>query len=465
MKKVISMIIASTMLIGAISGCGTKENPAVKDGKIQLSVSHWANQAANPKAYEMQMKQKAEFEALNPDVEIIPDEWSYDVQTYLAKAEAGTLPILYKTHFTEINKIKDLGYAADLTEISKKYGLYDEIDESIRSVISNEDKVIFIPSDTYTMGLVMNIDLFKQAGLTDSNCQPIIPETFEELAQTAKTITEKTGKAGFVFPTAENGGGWTFTLLAWNFGGEFMEEKDGKWIATFGKNKSIDALEWLKDMKWKYNTMPSVTKVNNEDVTKLVGTGQAAMAIIHPKQSHGLMTNYGMDPKNIGYAKMPEGPAGRVTLLGGQVYAVSNQATSEQIDAAYRWLDFLGVTSIELSEEAKKNLRETYQMRNQEKLALIGIYDVNLLSSGTEKQKYLIDLAEEFRNIPKENVESYNDKEGVELRAEERICAQDLYSILDSCIQEVFTNENADCAEIMENAASEFQKNFLDYEN
>ncbi|MDO5585998.1 MAG: hypothetical protein Q4G53_02805 [Clostridia bacterium] len=40
--------------------------------------------------------------------------------------------------------------------------------------------------------------------------------------------------------------------------------------------------------------------------------------------------------------------------------------------------------------------------------------------------------------------------------------AQQLYATLDRCLQEVMTNENADCAAILEKANSDFQSNYLD---
>ena len=37
-----------------------------------------------------------------------------------------------------------------------------------------------------------------------------------------------------------------------------------------------------------------------------------------------------------------------------------------------------------------------------------------------------------------------------------------LYALLDACIQEVLTNENADCAALIQKAASDFQQNYLE---
>ena len=49
-----------------------------------------------------------------------------------------------------------------------------------------------------------------------------------------------------------------------------------------------------------------------------------------------------------------------------------------------------------------------------------------------------------------------------ELRPEEPVCAQELYGILDGCIQEVLTNKDADPATLLEKANADFQSNYLD---
>ena len=48
------------------------------------------------------------------------------------------------------------------------------------------------------------------------------------------------------------------------------------------------------------------------------------------------------------------------------------------------------------------------------------------------------------------------------LHPEEPVCAQELYGILDNCIQAVLTDKNADCAELLKKANSDFQQNYLD---
>ena len=49
-----------------------------------------------------------------------------------------------------------------------------------------------------------------------------------------------------------------------------------------------------------------------------------------------------------------------------------------------------------------------------------------------------------------------------DIQPEEPACCQQLYGILANCIQEVWTDENADCAAIMEKANADFQRDYLD---
>lgn len=360
-KKALLLLLACTLSITALSSCKQKQikSTTTEDGKTLISVGLWPNKEAEPKSYERMEQLREDFMAKYPDIYIQQDNWKFDVQSFMAKAEGGTLPTLYRAFFTEANRIMDLGYAADITEAVKAHGYYDKINEYLLGNISKNDKIYLIPSDMYTLGLVINMNLFREADLIDSEGYPMIPETFDELRKTAKIITEKTGKAGFVLPTAENAGGWNFMPLAWSFGVNFMEEKDGKWTSTFASDECTAALQFVRDMKWEDNSLPSNTKINADEVMKLIGTDQAAMSFAHPGQLNSLVNSYNMDIKSIGFAKMPAGPKKSVTLMGGSFYVIEPNATPEQIDAALKWIEFTGTTP-DMDDEGKARFREPF---------------------------------------------------------------------------------------------------------
>ena len=64
---------------------------------------------------------KAKMEEKYPNVEVVPDKSVYDPKTFFAKASSGQLPTIILTPLTELDKIVDAGYAADLTSYMEKY--------------------------------------------------------------------------------------------------------------------------------------------------------------------------------------------------------------------------------------------------------------------------------------------------------------------------------------------------------
>lgn len=462
-KKILSLMLAVTVVTGLMASCANKKE-TVADGKVVISVGCWPDEEANPKEYAARMQQKEEFEAANPDIVIEPDTWVYDVQTFAAKAEGGTLPTLYNVFATDARKIMELEYSADVTEAMKNNGYYEAISDEIMNEISLDGKVYMIPLSVYSLGLVLNLNLFREAGLMNADGTPQVPETFDDVKSMAKVIKEKTGKAGFLFPTTGNGGGWNFTNLAWSFGGSFMEETGDGWKSSFTDGVT-EALEFLHNMKWEDNSLPVETLINNSDAMKLVGTDQAAMAFANPGQVNLLTSQYGMSTENIGYAKMPEGPAGRIALMGGEYMAIAPNSTAEQIDAAFKWLEFRGSTpSTELTEESKAAVRRSYQSQ-KDSGNVIGIKDISIWTDTNAVQAYKYEVMEEMRNIDEKNVAHYNNKEGIKYHTEERMCAQELYALLDSCIQEVLNNEGADCKAVIDKAEADFQNNYLNNED
>ena len=458
-KKIIAMAMSVILAVGMAAGCSEKGG----DGKVAVTIGNWPNPEANPEYYEVREKSKQTFMEKYPDVDFKTDEFVYDTQVFLARAEGKTLPTLYNTHFTEAKMIIQNGYAAELTEVLKERGYYEKLTEYVIESASDGGKIYLMPASCYTMGLVINLDLFEKAGLVAEDGTPQVPETFDELAEMAKTIKEKTGKAGFVFPTKENLGGWYFSILGWAYGVDFMEQIDGKWTATFDTKEMVNAVNYLKKLRWDDGTLPVNALIGNGDMMQMIATGEAAMTFAHPDQVTDLVVSYGMDKDSIGYAKMPAGPESRVTLMGGAYNVCREDATKEQINACLDWLQVIGFSPDVTDEDLVAYDEELKGYHEQERI--IGIEDLtvwNEKSNATQKKK---EVRDKYVNVNLNHVKSYNDKSGIEYRVEEPVCAQNLYKIMDGVIQEVLSNKDADVEKLVKDANYNLQKNFLDYEN
>ena len=465
--KVISLVLALVLVI-AMTGCiGTKVGQGDgrdADGNLHISISGSPVErtADNAKIYDLFQENKAKFEAENPGVLVDPDAWTYDVKNYMTKAEGGALPTMYYTSPTEVNNIIANGYAADITKIVEKFG-YDKMldNEKYGKLYMRDGKYygIIRNGSLYDMGIAYNVDLFRKADLLDENGVPKFPQTWDELAETAKIIKEKTGKAGFAIATTNNQGGWHFMNIMWAFGADFMENKDGKWTATFASEEGVAALQYIKDLKWKYDVLQDELLADIQVGGRMLATGDAAMIITQFGPLNNYADKYGLKSNNVAMSKMPAGPAGRFSQVGANIYMFSG--TDEQNEMCFKWLEMLGQGPA-VTEETKEEWAKNYEIK-AEKGHLIGVRGSDAWIN-EDRIEAEMEAMEPYRNVESKFFDDYLNGEGVEYKFEPERCVQQMYAALDNALQTVLLDENADCKTVLEKVQADFQANFLDKE-
>jgi len=460
MTKAVALVLVLVLATGMLAGCGAGGSDKNDKGQTVINVGNWpAKEGIDLTNIEAR---KVAFEAANPDVEVKPDMWNFDRKTFYAKAAGGQLPTVYQAGFTEVAEIINSELSSDLTAATKEKGIYDMLNPQVRDAMGKDGHVYALPKVVDVMGLAYNTELFEKAGLVEADGTPKAPKTWDEFVEFAVQIKEKTGKAGIVFPTSKHGG-WLFTIIGWGHGVDFMEkDENGKWKATFNTPEAVKALQWVKDLKWKYDVVPAQALVTGDQWWELLGTGNAGMTIAAPSGAVPSVVRYGMTPKQLGFLPMPAGPEKHVTLITGEIWCISQAATEAQIDAGVRWLQT--ASNFEVTEEFKQTKQDEIA-KKKESNQLIGVKLMNPWSKESEAYQYEHALIDENINIDPKQVKLYNDFVAdcpAEIQAEEPVCCQELYETLGACMQELFTNKDADCAELLAKAAADFQSNYLD---
>lgn len=457
-----AMLLLTVCAMGVFSGCTDKRGLPEKnsDGKVQFSIGSWPDDT-NKENKEFKDKRKALFEENNPEYSVVADTYTYDTKTFTMKASGGTLPTAYDTWFTEIGKIIKEGQAADITPYMDKYGFSEGMNPELLDLVKDEDgKIYGIPWVAYKMGLYINKSIFKQAGLVNPDGSVMYPKTYEEVAEFAKIIKEKTGIPGLVLMTSNNNGGWNFMNIAWSYGVNFMEQDaDGKWKAIFDTQQMRDAVQYIYDLKWKYDVLPANTVIDFTELKKIFGTYQAGMFIGNPPRSE-LCTKFGMKREDLMLVSVPAGPSGRYAQMGGNLRMFSPDATPAQIEGAFKWTMF-DVISKTLTEEEIKTKEENY-----ERTIADGGIVLNKLAFDlwTDPQRIAMEreISTKYTNVDPADYEDYFENDEVTIRPEEPVCSQELYTVLDGVIQEVLTNKDVDIAELVTTANNDFQANHLD---
>lgn len=453
--KKTTALLAALIAVGALGGCGAEKD----NGKIKLSVSNWPSDT-DGESLAIQNKTRDGFMEANPDIDVIGDTYKYDTKTFTMKATANQLPTMYKTFFTEIKQIIKNGYAADITDAMQAHGYDTAMNPELLEFVTDENGRIFgVPTDAYKLGLYINKPLFREAGLVNADGTVKEPDTWEEVAEFSKIIREKTGKAGFVYPTTNNCGGWLFLNIAWSYGVEFENQReDGTWEATFDTPEAREALQYIKDLKWKYDALVADTVIDQDTMYKYFSTSQGAMMLRDvPYSGYG----YGLPLEELHATKMPKGPAGRFSQMGGNLWMFSAAATSEEIEAGFKWLEYTGFTPEVTDERLEKYGNDLKQSIDSWHAAVLEEESFSVWTNPEtiEKKKA---VRKQYANVDYEDYKNYFEATDVTIKAEPPACAQQLYSVLDKCIQEVITNENADVDKLITEACVDFQKNHLD---
>lgn len=456
-------LLAAATIMMTFSGCTDKED---KNNKIKLYVGHWPRNQETRKAMERDSileKIKRDYEQKYPHVEVITNNYYlYNPDTFEDMARENRLPAFLDVYFTEVSEIIDSGYAADITDELRNNGLLDKLSPDMLELVSYDNgKICGIPSYIYAQGLVINKEIFRQAGLVLEDGTPMIPRTYEELGEVSKIIREKTGKAGFCIPISENCGGWVFMNIAWSYGVEFEEqEADGSWRAVFNSEECKNALSYVYDLKWKYDALPHKITLGLEDYKKTFAEGNVAMAIFEPGAVESFVKDYGMNKDDIYFAKLPAGPEGRYTQIGGGVRMFFAGTTPEQNDAAIKWLMMEGYTP-NITPEIEEILRRNYEHRVTTggiimPKELLGVW------RSDERDAKMEEILADYANVEAKNYEDYYDFTGMTLRTEEPVCCQQLYSVLDNVIYNVITDPNVNMDVLLSEATEKFQTTYLD---
>ena len=455
MKRTLSVLLMIACLTGFLFANGQKDSGAAK-GAASIKLGIWPEDTLTGDI-EMHKGYVKAFNEIYPDIEVIPAYYKYATDTYVPLAVSGKLPTIYETWFTEPQKIIKNGFARDITAELKELGWDKKMNESVRNLLSSDGKIYGVPRDAYALGLMINADLFKEAGLVDGDGLPLYPKTWDELAKTAVIIKEKTGAAGLCLLAKDNAGGWHFTNIAWGFGANFVVQKGDKWVGQLNSPESASAFQYVSDLKWKYDVLtPNPTNEDWGTGFRAIGTGSAAMyiaaqdAVNQPTQVNGLPAT------SLAMAPVPAGPAGQFSLMGGTPYMFSKSATDEEVKAALKYLEIMGKAPV-VSETGLAGLEADAKNRADEGIPVIPAFPAWTDKAYLKAQQDAIDA---YINVDMRMFDPYYEKVSEEsnLRTEEPVETQALYAELTKVLQSVMVDENADIPALLEMAQKNYQR-------
>lgn len=180
------------------------------------------------------------------------------------------------------------------TRTGTRYPTPSDFSEQLRTSFSYNGKLVCLPKDTSTLGLAINTDLWKKAGLTEKD----YPKSWADLKTVADKLTGN-GVTGLV------------TSDEYQRLGVFMKQAGG-WLTDADQKKmTADTPENAKGLSFvqsllKSGSMKFAKQVDTSWGGEALGKGKAAMTI----EGNWLDGGMKLDYPDVKYAvaPLPEGP-------------------------------------------------------------------------------------------------------------------------------------------------------------
>lgn len=295
------------LLALALSGCsssfgedgGTEQSDA---GRQHLTVLIATSGDAETRAVRAAAASFEESSGHRVTVEV-----AKDMEQQLGQAFAGNKPP--DVFYVNSDQFANYARGGSLFAYGEDHPHAGDFSEGLLASFTYDDELVCVPKDVSTLGLVINTELWEDAGLTEADH----PATWEELREVAGALT---------------GDGVTGLVLADEYQriGAFMKQAGG-WITDPGQREmTADTPENLTALRYVQDLLDEGVAAFPKDVDagwggEAFGTGRAAMTIEGNWIDGAMKADFPDVPYRV--VPLPAGPAGPATLAFSTCWGIA----------------------------------------------------------------------------------------------------------------------------------------------
>lgn len=237
MKKLVVLLLALTLVFASLG---------VAQAEEQTTLNLWHRWSGTNEAILNQCIEQ--FEAQNPGIKIEvtakAGEYFELLQSMIADAAAGNpKPDVFVGGYNLLNYIASEMAPTPVEQLTGDAAALEALYANFTPemlALSNVDGVqIGLPVAVSNMVMYVNMDIFKEAGLTEAD----IPTTWEEVAKVSDVIKQKTSHYGIAIQLPDN---WGDQALIFSAGGELLSED--KQRVNFTNEGCVKALTMWQDL-------------------------------------------------------------------------------------------------------------------------------------------------------------------------------------------------------------------------
>lgn len=298
MKKSVAVLLAASLTMAMIAGCGAKEESSdqsgdTSSGEVVIEFQQWFDNEME-EGY-LQSVCDSFYEETGIKVELLSNPYA-DTKTQLqASSVAGTMADIVALDGSWIYDYATQGMLEDINALFDEIG-FDTADVTSQTTVNGT--VYAQPLVNFPCLMAVNLDILNDAGITE------VPETWSEFLEACKTVTnpeENIYGFGMNMSTDNATCMEYFAAFAWNSGCSIIGD-DGKPFMA-GNETLIETTEFFKSLFDNEVTVPGMYTMTDADKVEEFTNGR--IAFMPDSVAHLTNIQEQAPDMNITYVNMP----------------------------------------------------------------------------------------------------------------------------------------------------------------
>jgi len=340
--RTVSLALSAVLSVGILAGCGTKEDGGTKTDVVRV----WTNDAHSKELITEMVSKYNETTGKKDGIRIEYTVYGSDFQQVLNMAiQNDDAAELFKVN----NDVRDRIEKNELMPIEDLPGMEDFLKGYEGYLVEGtnvvDGKTYHVPFQTTTVGLIYNKDLFKEAGIVDENGEAKAPETWDEMREYAKKLTNAEKKQyGFAFPLK-----WS-SAFNWDLRkpyGASLKNATSNFDYSTGRFDYMafkPAMEWLLNVKKDGSCFPGAEGLDNDAARAQFAEGRVGM-MFGASWDVGVFNEQFVAKCDWGVARVPVEKADerrKVEMSAGPLLGISaddDEKLKEKTGKVYQWFN------------------------------------------------------------------------------------------------------------------------------
>lgn len=342
LRKTLVVLLVLAMVL-SICACGQKaetpsapagDAPAEAKSNEKITIEFWHRASADQGLGAIESAAEA-FNNSQDRFVVKPvynsGEYRGLIQSLVAEAASGNTPAIAQIAWAWTDYFANNFPVTDIKTLENGPEYLKEFEESIVEVATVNDTVVGLPFALSTPIFYYNVELCTAAGLDVNN----LPTTWDEVAEWAHAIAEKTDAEGFCLAAPQDFWGDEYLLDSFGCTSLFEVNSNETYAATFNNEDGVKALSFVADL---YKRGDGIYLAGADALKEAFASGKLGITCATCSWSAGFTQT--CDFEFVTTSVVSDGVHAVTAPAGGAMLCIT-ATDPDQIEGAWEFMQFL----------------------------------------------------------------------------------------------------------------------------